>query len=573
MSIFKENIAQKISNELKSSLNLEIEKDEIISFLEKPKNAEFGDIALPCFRFARIMKKSPVAIAEELELLFNDNPYFESITNVSGFLNFRFSKEMFVTSVLEKFEKGSFYKDIALSGKGKTMVIDFSSPNIAKKIHLGTFRSTAIGNAIQKIYKEIGWDVKKINFLGDWGIQFGKLMSAYKNWGDEKELKKNPMSYLQKIYVEFNKKAETDELLQDESRKWFKKLEDGDKEALRLWSEFREYTIEDLTKSYERIGVEFDYYWGEAYFEKMLPAMIEEIEKSPISEISDDALVVNLDEYNMPPCLIRKSDGTSIYATRDITSAKYRYEQFKFDKMLYVIGTPQQLHCNQFFKVLELLDYEWSDRCEFVGFGQILGLSSRKGTAIYLDDIFNEAKSRSLKIIEDRKPDMENKEETAEKIGIGAVIFQDLSKSRIKDSEFNWERVLAFDGETGPYIQYTYVRIFNILQKIKETIDIENNTNSEIDFSILTDLDSYNLISLISEYPNKLNFALKESEPFIIASYTIALSKATNRFYRNNKVVGAENDVLLARKMLLEITQNLLEKCMDIIGIPVITKM
>jgi len=572
MSIFKNNIAQTISNELKNKLQIDLHEKDILSYLEKPKNAEFGDIALPCFRLARTMKKPPVKIAEELELLFKDNPYFENITNVNGFLNFKYSKEMFISSILEKFEDNSFYNEIALGGIGKTMVIDFSSPNIAKKIHLGTFRSTAIGNSIQKIYKEKGWDVKKINFLGDWGIQFGKLMSAYKNWGDEKELKKNPMSYLQKIYVEFNKKAETDETLQDESRKWFQKLEQGDEEALKLWTEFREYTIEDLTKSYERIGVEFDYYWGEAYFEKMLPAMIDEIEKSPISEISDDALIVNLEEYNMPPCLIRKRDGTSIYATRDIASAKYRYEQFKFDKMLYVIGTPQQLHCNQFFKVLELLDYKWSSKCEFVGFGQILGLSSRKGTAIYLDDIFNEARSRSLKIIEERKPDMEKKEETAEKIGIGAVIFQDLSKSRIKDSEFNWERVLAFDGETGPYIQYTFVRVYNILEKIKETLTTEIK-NSKIDYSLLTDTDSYNLISLISEYPNKLNIALKESEPFIISSYTISLSKAINRFYRNNKVVGAEEKTLQARKLLLEITRDLLEKCMNIIGIPVITKM
>ncbi len=570
MSIFKNNIAKTISNDLKNKLNIELDEKDILSYLEKPKNAEFGDIALPCFRFAKIMKKPPVKIAEELELLFSNNPHFENITNVNGFLNFKYSKEMFVSSILEKFEDNSFYNEIALDGEGKTMVIDFSSPNIAKKVHLGTFRSTAIGNAIQKIYKEKGWDVKRINHLGDWGTQFGKLMSAYKNWGNEEELKQNPMSYLQKIYVEFNKKSETDESLLDESRDWFLKLENGDEEALKLWSEFRKYTIEDLTKSYDRIGVKFDHFWGEAFYEKMLPGVIDEIEKSEISEISEGALIVDLEGYKMPPCLIRRSNGASIYATRDIAAAIYRYEQFKFDKMLYVIGTPQQLHCNQFFKVLELLDYEWSSKCEFVGFGQILGLSTRKGTAVYLDDIFDEARNRSLKIIEERKPDMENKEETAEKIGVGAVIFQDLSKSRIKDSEFNWERVLAFDGETGPYIQYTYVRIYNILEKIKETLD---KSTSKIDYSLLVDTDSYNLISLISEYPKKLDIALKESEPFIISSYTISLSKAINRFYRNNKVVGAEENTLQARKQLLEITRDLLEKCMNIIGIPVITKM
>ena len=564
MSLFKQSIADTISDKYP-----DLKAEEIISYLEKPKNSEFGDVALPCFRFAKIFRKSPMKIAEELEMLFAGNSFFESITNVGGYLNFKFSKQQFVASVLEQFKDDAFYKKISSEGEGKTLVIDFSSPNIAKKMHLGTFRSTAIGNAIQKIYRAKGWSVKRINHLGDWGTQFGKLMSAFKGWGVEEELEKNPMMYLQKLYVEFNKKSDNQPELLEEAREWFSKLEQGDAEAKELWERFRKFTIDDLNKSYRRIGVEFDYYWGEAFYEQYLADMIKEIEESSISSISEGALVVDLEEYKMPPCLIRKSNGTSIYATRDLAAAKYRYEHFKFDKMMYVVGSPQLLHFNQVFKTLELLGYDWSKNCEFVGFGQILGLSTRKGTAVYLDELFDEAKSRIIKVIDEKNPDMENKEDIADKIGIGAIIFQDLSKARIKDSEFDWERVLAFDGETGPYVQYTYVRIYNILQKI----DADFNFSAEIDNSILTDDASYELISLLAEYPKKLNTAFTEAEPYLIANYLIELSKSFNRFYRSNRVVGEDKSVVAARAYLLNITKELFEKCMDIIGIPAITRM
>ena len=487
-----------IEAELKNKFP-ELNDIDIVSYLEKPKNPEFGDIALPCFRFAKIFRKPPVKIAEELELIFKENPAFEEINNVSGYLNFKYARKAFLEGCLHNILSNQMFTTLQKQGENKTMVIDFSSPNIAKKIHMGTFRSTVIGNSLNKIYKALGWNVVKINHLGDWGTQFGKLMTAYKKWGDDKKLSEKPMEYLQEIYIKFGKEAENNESLIEEARVWFSKLEQKDDEAFKMWELFRKFTIEDLEKGYKRVGVEFDHYWGEAFYEPMLNDMMDEIEKSEVSEISEGALVINLEKYNMPPCLIRKSNGTSIYATRDITAAKYRYDQFSFDKMLYVVGSPQRLHFAQVFKSLELLGYDWTGRCEFIGFGQLLGLSTRKGTAVYLDTIFDEARARILDIINNKNPELENKEDIADKIGIGAVIFQDLSKSKIKDSVFDWERVLSFEGETGPYVQYSYVRIFNILEKTGRLSDDE-----KVDYTHITDESSYALSALLSEFPKNL---------------------------------------------------------------------
>lgn len=544
----------------------DISVNTILSALEKPKNPDFGDIALPCFKFAGQLKKSPMKIADEIITLFNNNVNFARIQNISGYINFKFNRRIFVQNLIDDFNSNISAKELKSEGDGKTMVIDFSSPNIAKRLHLGTFRSTIIGNALQKIYKMLGWKVIRINHLGDWGTQFGKLMCAYKLWGNEEELHRDPIIYLENLYYKIHSEEEVNPELTTESRNWFARLENKDPEAVSLWETFRKYTLENLNKSYQRIGVEFDCYWGEAFYEPYLSDLILKVENS-IGKISEGALIVDLEEYKMPPCMIRKSDGSSTYATRDIAAAKYRFEQFNYDLSLYVIGFSQQLHCNQIFKTMELLDYEFAKKCKLVGFGKILGLSTRKGTQVYLDEMLDEAVERALKIIEEKNHDLVNKSEIAEKIGIGAIIFQDLSKSRIKDSEFNWERVLSFEGETGPYVQYTYVRIVNILEKTGKI------STKNIDSTILTDEDSFPILILLNEFNDRLKKALRDNEPFIIADYILDLAKAFNKFYHTSHVVGETENILKARVWLLEQLAKIYSNCMEILGVPIITKM
>ncbi|PID27333.1 MAG: arginine--tRNA ligase [Candidatus Cloacimonadota bacterium] len=562
MSLFEERIAEKLSQSFEQ-LNYE----EILSFIENPKNPDFGDKSLPCFRFSKSMKKSPVQIGDLFIETFKDDNFFNEVTNVNGFLNFKFNREIFVKDIMVKLSNGEFYKELKDLGKGKVLAIDFSSPNIAKEFHIGHLRSTAIGNAISNAYELGGWSVKRINHLGDWGTQFGKLIYAYIEWGDEEEFKKQPIRYLQSIYVKFHKLAEEDPSLEDKGREWFKKLEEGDKKAKELWELFRFHALESLKKSYDRLNISFDHYWGEAFYEEDCKKVIEIVENSDAGSVSNGALIVNLEKYDMPPCLIRKSDGTSIYATRDLAAAIHRYESLKFDKFIYVTEMKQNLHFRQVIKSLELLGYEWANSMEHVFFGSIKGISTRKGNVKYLDDVFDEAKERALSVINEKNPNLEDKESIAESIGVGAVVFQDLSKSRVKDSEFNWERILAFDGETGPYIQYTFVRIHNILEKVGE-FDYSN-----LDYSVLTDDSSFKILTEIGRFNKVLENCIRENEPSVIATYIISLSKAFNKFYLNNRVLGEEKKVVDARATLLLKLKEIMSSCMKIIGVPEVYKM
>ncbi|MBN1970205.1 MAG: arginine--tRNA ligase [Candidatus Delongbacteria bacterium] len=563
MNIFELRIAERISEKYES-----LSFDEILNALEKPKNENFGDKSLPCFKFAKQLRKSPQMIGDEFLSIFTGDDYFSEITNAGGFLNFRFNRTVFVKNMIDSLQNGNFDRNIKTLGEGKVLAIDFSSPNIAKEFHIGHLRSTAIGNAISNIYAEAGWKVNRINHLGDWGTQFGKLLYAYIEWGNEEEFKKHPIRYLQQIYVKFHKLAETDTSLEDKGREWFKRLEDGDVKARELWELFRFHALESLKKSYKRLDIEFDYFWGEAFYEDACKDVIKLVEESEAGSISQGALVINLDDYDMPPCLIRKSDGTSIYATRDLAAAIHRYNELKFNKFIYVTEMKQNLHFKQVMKSLELLGFEWAKSMEHVFFGSIKGISTRKGNVKYLDDVFDEAKERALSVINEKNPDLNNKDEIAEKIGIGAVVFQDLSKSRVKDSEFDWERILAFEGETGPYVQYTYVRMHNILEKIGEYALADST-----DYSVLTDDDSFRVLTEIGRFKEVIEFAINDNEPSVIANYLITLSKAFNKFYLSNRVMGEAESIMNSRIILLLNLKNIMAKCMNILGVPVIEKM
>ncbi|MDD3043850.1 MAG: arginine--tRNA ligase [Candidatus Delongbacteria bacterium] len=562
MNSIKDSVIQKIIRSFPALKEL-----ASVSAFEVPKNPEFGDTALPCFRFSAVLKKPPVAVAEELKKIFRDDTSFESVENTGGYLNFKYSRKAFAESVLSDINDGSVFERLKEEGSGKTMVIDYSSLNIAKEPHIGHLRSTIIGNSIYRIYDFLGWKVIRINHLGDWGTQFGKLIYAFISWGDEKELGKNPVRYLQDLYVRFHKEEENDPSLSSAARDWFVKLENGDPEARKLWQRFKDYTIEGIKKTYDRIDVSFDFYRGEGYYESGAKDVIKMVEASPVSKISEGALVIDLEEYGMPPCIVRKSDGATIYSTRDLAAAIDRHNEFGFDKMIYVTELKQQLHFSQVFKSLELLGYDWIKKAEHIGFGSILGISTRKGNVIYLEDIFDEAKSRVLDIMKDRDIDETQKDIIADKIGIGAVIFQDLSRSRVKNIEFDWERVLSFDGETGPYLQYSYVRIVNIIQKSSAVI------NGMPDFSLLTDDVTYELIKTMSYFESKIRSAYNEHEPSVMASYLINLAKEFNRFYRVNRIIGEENDVSESRIFLLIALESLYRRCLQILNIPVIDKM
>jgi arginyl-tRNA synthetase len=562
MNNIKGSIIKKIGNAFPALKDL-----ADISVFEVPKNPEHGDTALPCFRFASVMKKPPGAIADELKKIFREDQSFESVENISGYLNFKYSKKAFAEFVISGLNGCEVYDNLKKNGSGKTMVIDYSSLNIAKEPHIGHLRSTIIGNSLFRIYDFLGWNVVRINHLGDWGTQFGKLICAYKSWGEEEKFKTNPVRYLQELYVKFHSEEEKDPSLSDRAREWFYKLENGDVEARELWQRFKDYTIEGIKKTYDRIGVSFDYYRGEGYYESKAKDIIKKVESSPVSRISDGALIIDLEEYGMPPCMVRKSDGATIYSTRDLAAAIDRYDEFVFDKMLYVTELKQQLHFHQVFKSLELLGYEWISKAEHIGFGSILGISTRKGNVIYLEDIFDEAKNRVLEIMKDKYIEKSEKNEIADKIGIGAVIFQDLSRSRVKNIEFDWERVLSFEGETGPYLQYSYVRIVHLIQKAGVPANIDP------DFSLLTDDATYELIKSMSYFENKITAAYADHEPSVIASYVIDLAKNFNRFYRVNRILGEESNVAEARVTLLIALEGLFRRCLQILNIPVIDKM
>ncbi len=562
MNSLKESIIKKIGNSLPALKDLA----DATSF-ETPKDTNLGDIALPCFRFSPVMKKPPAAIAEELKAFFKGDASFESVENLNGYLNFKYSRKAFAELVIGRLRDCGLYEDLKKNGAGKTMVIDYSSLNIAKEPHIGHLRSTIIGNSLYKIYDFLGWKVVRINHLGDWGTQFGKLICAYKLWGEEEKFKTNPVRYLQELYVKFHAEEENDPSLADSAREWFVKLENGDEGARALWQRFKDYTIEGIKKTYDRIGVSFDFYRGEGYYESKAKEIIREIESSPVSRISDGALIIDLEKFGMPPCLVRKSDGATIYSTRDIAAAIDRHREFNFDKMLYVTELKQQLHFSQVFRSLELLGYDWINKAEHIGFGSIMGISTRKGNVIYLEDIFDEAKARVLEIMKDKDIEGGEKEEIADRIGIGAVIFQDLSRSRVKNIEFDWERVLSFDGETGPYLQYSYVRILHIIQKAGIP------PNPDPDYSLLTDDTTYELIKSMSYFENRIMAAYAEHEPSVIASYLIDTAKDFNRFYRVNRIVGEESGVAEARVTLLIALEGIFRRCLDILNIPLIDKM
>ena len=572
MKDFKMQIAEKIAEVTSIDVN------EIKGYIEIPKDANMGDYAFPCFSLAKSLRKAPQMIATEIkEKIDITDTDIETVEIVGGYLNFTISKNELAKVVLEEIALKNEEYGKSDIGNGKKIVIDYSAPNIAKPFHIGHLRSTVIGGALYNIYKYLGYTVTGVNHLGDYGTQFGKLIEGYKLWGQEYNIEENPIEELTKIYRRINEACKEDEQVLENCRNNFKKLEDGDKYCTEVWEKFRNLSLKEFKKVYELLGSKFDSWNGEAFYSDKMPEVIDILSKTGRLVESQGAKIIDLEEKGInTPCIIEKSNGSTTYATRDLAAILYRARTYDFDKALYVTSYEQVLHFKQVFEVAKLLglDEKYTKGLEHVAFGMVLlptgKMSTREGNVVKLEELLNEAISKVKEIIEEKNPDFaeEEKQDIAKKVGIGAVIFNDLFGSRIKDEIFDWDTMLNFNGETGPYIQYTYVRTNSVLKKAGYLPEIK-----DIDFSRLTDKEAQNVLKLIYSFTNIIEQATVKNEPSVIARFLIDLSKAYSSFYNENKIIVEDKAIQDARVYLTYATNLVLKNGAKLLGIDMPEKM
>ena len=566
---FKQIIASKISEVT------QVDIEELETYIEIPKNTNNGDYAFPCFHLAKQLKKAPPMIANEIkEKIEFDSDIIDKVEIVGGYLNFYISKKLLTEEVLKNISEKQEYGKSEL-GKGKNIVIDYSAPNIAKPFHIGHLRSTVIGAALYNIYKYLGYNTIGINHLGDYGTQFGKLIEGYKLWGKEYNIEKDPINELTKIYIRINQACKEDENILNACRDNFKKLEDGDLYCTEIWKKFRNLSLKEFQKVYDLLGSKFDSWNGEAFYSDKMPEVIEKLEKTGRLVESQGAKIVDLEEQGInTPCIIKKSNGSTTYATRDLAAIMYRARTYDFDKALYVTSYEQVLHFKQVFEVAKLLglDEKYTNGLQHVSFGMVLlptgKMSTREGNVVKLEDLLNEAIQRAEQIIEGKNPDLENKKDIAKKVGIGAIIFNDLSNSRVKDEIFEWNQILNFQGETGPYIQYTYVRTKSVLEKAGYIPNIE-----DVKTEHLLDEYSQNIIKLIYSFEDILVQVTKKEEPSILSRYLIDLAKSFSSFYNENKIIGENKEEQEARVYLTYSVGKVLKIGSNLLGIEMPDKM
>lgn len=561
------NQAVNLISQIDSSLDI----GEIESLIEIPPSYDMGDYAFPCFKLAKTFRKAPNLIAEEIANKVGENEYFERVENVGPYVNFFVNKEVLAKTVLDDVKSKNERYGSSTLGEGKTVIVEYSSPNIAKPFHIGHIRTTIIGHSLYRIYSFLGYKTIAINHLGDYGTQFGKLIVAYKNWGDRSVIEKDPINELLKLYVKFHEEAEKNDNLNDEARSWFKKLEDGNEEALKLWHWMREISLKEFNKVYDLLGIKFDYFTGESFYSDKMPRVIEELEEKNLLVKSEGAEIVDLESYNMPPALIKKSDGSTLYITRDIAAAIYRKENFDFYKNIYVVGSEQILHFKQWKKVIELMGYDWAEDCIHVPFGMVSleegTMSTRKGKVVFLEDVLKKAVEKTRDIIDERNPDLDDKEAVAKQVGIGAIVFQELFNSRIKDYVFSWDKTLSFEGETGPYVQYAHARASSLLGKSNFSIE------DEVDYSLLNTEEEMNIIRLLYDFPNVIIDSAEKNEPSFVTRQIVEIAKSFNRFYHNCPILTEEEDLKTARLHLVYATKVVLKTGLSLLGIEAPEKM
>ena len=542
----------------------ELTLEEITALIEVPPNKDMGDFAFPCFKLAKVFRKAPNMIAAELSEKIEAKGVISNVTPLGGYINFFVNKsqlaETVIKDVLTKKEKYG-HSDL---GKDKTIVIDFSSPNIAKPFHIGHIRTTVIGNALYKIYDSQGYNTVRINHLGDYGTQFGKLIVAFKLWGNKEAVEANPIPELLKLYIQFHDEAEKHPEMEDEARAWFTKLENGDKEAKELWQWFRDESLKEFARVYDLLDIEFDSYNGESFYSDKMDRVIDIIKDKGLLQESQGTNIVDLEEYNMPPALITKNDGSTLYMTRDLAAALYRKENYDFEKCIYVVGSQQSLHFQQLFKVLELVGFEWAKDMVHVPFGMVAleegTMSTRKGRVVFLEDVLKQAIEKTKETMLTKNPNALNVDEIAKQVGVGAVVFQELSNSRIKDYTFSWLRTLSFEGETGPYVQYTHARCCAVLRKAEEEV------TTDINYELLNDVDSAEVLKVIASFNKTILNAMRKNEPHIITRFVLDLAQAFNKFYHDNSILVEDAELRKARLALVCATRQALENGLKLLG-------
>ena len=549
-----------------------LDRGQIANAVEIPPEQKLGDLAFPCFVLAKTMRMAPPIIAKNLAEKLSCDEHLAKVEAVGGYLNFFYNRAGFTESVIGEIKKEGADYGKSDMGAGKTVLVEYSSPNIAKPFHIGHLFSTALGNSLERIYRQLGYKTVKLNHLGDWGTQFGKLICAYKRWGDKDVIEKDPINELLKIYVKFHEEAENHPELEDEAREYFKKLEEGEPETTALWQHFRDLSLVEFKRVYDMLGVNFDSYAGESFYSDKMPEVVDILKEKGLLVESNGAQVVDLSELNIPPCIILKSDGATIYATRDIAAALYRKRTYDFYKNIYVVGIPQALHFKQIFAVMKKAGWDWADGCEHVGFGLVKfpdkKLSTRHGDVVFLEDVLNESIQKTLEIITQNSPEMENKEEVAKKIGIGAILYAFLKNSREKDIIFSWDSMLDFEGESAPYVQYSYARGRSILRRSGET-------TGKADFSQVTSDEEYALVTQLNAYRDAVIDAADKNEPFYVNRYVTNLSRLFNKFYNNCPILKEDvaPEVRNARLALVKASCEVIKSALGLLGIETVETM
>lgn len=580
--------------------------------LAVPPDPAMGDLAFPCFPLAKLVRRSPQAIAQALQeqIAAHSPAWLMGVEALRGYLNLRLRPETVAQQVLQSVAAAGPHYGASALGQGRTVVVEYSSPNIAKPFSIGHIRSTVIGHSLARIHQFLGYKVVRINHLGDWGTQFGKLLVAYKSWGHDRDGKplEPTIERLLELYIRFHEEAESKPDLEDQARHWFRRLEQGDPEAVSLWQEFRAVSLQEFRRVYDQLGVGFDAYVGESFYSDQLEDVIRQAQAAGITQVSQGALIVPLDDVGLPPCLLQKSDGATLYATRDIAAAIYRFRTYHFDRMFYVVGAPQALHFQQIFAVLRKMGYDWVDRCRHVPFGVIrFGdqvVSTRRGNLVFLEDVLNRAVSLTSQIIAEKNPDLPNKEEVARQVGIGAVIFADLRHGRLNDVDFSWEDVLNFDGATGPYVQYTQARAASILRKsglgrqdagltgaagmagtagaagiqpggeeggngaaLSTPAPVSVPQVRDADFSLLTGQEEFALLKTLGDFPAVIRQAAEQAEPSLVARYLLDLCHLFNSYYHAERVLGQPRDMEKARLALVAAVRQVIVNGLWLLGL------
>lgn len=570
MADFKQVIAESIKTKVE-----DLTVEEIKGLLEVPPNKEMGDYAFPCFKLAKIFRKAPNMIAEDLSTSIELGEGVTKCINLGGYVNFFVAKDALAKKVITQvfYERENYGKSDL--GGGKAVVIDYSSPNIAKPFHIGHIRTTVIGNALYKIYSSQGYKVERINHLGDYGTQFGKLIVAYKLWGDKSAVEAEPIKELLKLYVRFHDEAESKPEMEDEARAWFTRLENNDPEAKELWQWFRDESLKEFQRVYDLLEIDFDSYAGESFYSDKMPAVLEELRQKNLLVESQGTMIVDLEDVNLPPALIQKNDGSTLYITRDLAAAFYRKNTYDFDKAIYVVGSQQELHFKQLFNVIRKMGYDWYKDMNHVQFGMVAleegTMSTRKGRVVFLEDVLRQAIDKTKEIIMEKNPGAGDIDKIAKEVGVGAVVFQELSNSRIKDYTFSWSRTLSFEGETGPYVQYTHARCCAL--KRKANLEISADLVANINFDLLSDEDSSDVLKVIETFNKSIQASMRKNEPHIVTRFVLDLAQAFNKFYHNNPIIVEDKDLMIARLALVESTRQTIENALDLLGMKAPEKM